>query len=269
VLIPITPAGTKPPFFLVHGLYGLISHANTAAMARALGAEWPFYVIFARGMDGIRPPCESVEEMAAEYVNEIRSVQPAGPYCIGGQCSGGIGTIEIARRLSESGQQIGAMILVDPPPLPFGNGGPQVVDDRPEVFQQLYENAQKVFRRKAASMDHAPFDMRDPGKMHKAVVAGIKTAIAFSRFRPAPYAGATEIIVSTARAPAYLQPELPWQRILTGPRRIHVLPGTHLEIFNTHLGEVSRLMRFMLDGVLVDEPGAGDARHEKLARAAR
>jgi thioesterase domain-containing protein len=268
MLFPITPAGTKPPFFLVHGLYGLISKRNTAAMARALGTDRTFYAIFARGTDGIRPPIESVEEMAAEYVKEIRSVQPSGPYYIGGQCAGGLAAIEIARRLSESGQQVGVTLLVDPPPLPFGDGGNQLIDIRPQVFQQMYDNAQKVFRRKVASMDNAPFDMNDPKRMHAAVVAGIKSAIAFSRFRPAPYSGATAMIVSTARASAYLQPELPWQRILTGPRRIHVLPGDHTEIFNAQLGELCRLMRLILDGVSVAASNAEAAGGEKIAFAA-
>ena len=47
-----------------------------------------------------------MEEMAAHYIEEIRSVQPHGPYLIGGTCTGGLAAYEIAQQLTAQGEQV-------------------------------------------------------------------------------------------------------------------------------------------------------------------
>jgi len=208
--------------------------------------------------------------MAVDYLQEIRGVQPTGPYYIGGQCPGGLVALEIARELSALGQQVGTVLLLNPPPLlPFGGDRYQMIDLHPQVFQQLYDNAQTMLRKSVARIDNVPFNTRDPKQMHMAAAAVVRSTIAFSRHRPAPYSGATDIILSTAQAPAHFQPELPWQQILTGPQRVHVLPGNHLEFFSLQLGEICRLMRFILDGALASETYASGANDKNVAHVTR
>ncbi len=57
---------------------------------------------------------ESVEELAAYYLEDIKRIQPAGPYCLAGYSGEGIFTYEVARRLTEEGQKV-AVFLLDPP----------------------------------------------------------------------------------------------------------------------------------------------------------
>ena len=103
--------GQSPPFFLVAGMFGNV--LNLRHLATLVGADRPFYGLQARGLYGDEPPHESFEEMAAAYIEEIRSVQPHGPYSIGGFSGGGLTAFEIAHQLRASGEEIGLLLLLD------------------------------------------------------------------------------------------------------------------------------------------------------------
>jgi thioesterase domain-containing protein len=51
--------------------------------------------------------------MAADYLHEIKARQPNGPYYLCGYSSGGLVAFEIARRLFESGDELGLVGLFD------------------------------------------------------------------------------------------------------------------------------------------------------------
>jgi len=58
--------------------------------------------------------------MAAHYIQALRTVQPEGPYLLGGFCNGGLVAYEMARQLQAEGQSIESLILIEPaysPPL--------------------------------------------------------------------------------------------------------------------------------------------------------
>jgi len=54
-----------------------------------------------------------VEEMATRYLTELRSLQPAGPYCLGGYCFGGYVAYEMARQLDKAGEKTALLLLID------------------------------------------------------------------------------------------------------------------------------------------------------------
>jgi len=103
--------GTAPPFFLVAGMFGNV--LNLRHLATLVGADRPFYGLQARGLYGDEPPHETFEEMAAAYIEEIRTVQPHGPYSIGGFSGGGLTAFEIAHQLRAAGESIGLLLLLD------------------------------------------------------------------------------------------------------------------------------------------------------------
>ena len=51
--------------------------------------------------------------MAAHHIDRMRSVQPHGPYMIGGMCAGGVIAFEIARQLQSQGEKIAVVALLD------------------------------------------------------------------------------------------------------------------------------------------------------------
>lgn len=110
-LVPIQTKGSRPPLFLVHGAGGNVLLYR--ALAERLAPEQPIYGLQSRGLDGASAPLHTIEAMAEEYLNEIRSIQPAGPYHLGGYCLGGTVAYEMAQRLREAGEQVELVALLD------------------------------------------------------------------------------------------------------------------------------------------------------------
>ncbi|PYJ58723.1 MAG: non-ribosomal peptide synthetase [Verrucomicrobia bacterium] len=113
-LVSIQPKGIKPPIFFVHGAGGgnLWTYAN---LAPHLGPSQPVYGLESRGMRGLEE-FTRIEDMAAHYIEEIRTVQPRGPYYLSGYCLGGNVAYEIARQLHEQGEPVALLALLESTP---------------------------------------------------------------------------------------------------------------------------------------------------------
>jgi amino acid adenylation domain-containing protein len=112
-LVTIQPLGSKPPFFCVHG--GAGSTLFLHRLSREMGPDQPFFGLEPEGLDGRRVRRTTVEQMAAHYLSEIRKVQPAGPYFLGGYCFGGLVAFEMARQLREQGEQAALVAMLSAP----------------------------------------------------------------------------------------------------------------------------------------------------------
>lgn len=111
LLVPIRAAGSRTPFFCVHGFGGGV--LGYAGLARLLGDDRPFYGLQARGVDDNVEPQTGIEEMAASYLQAVRSVQPHGPYLLGGYCYGGVVAYEMARQLQAEGESVAHLALFE------------------------------------------------------------------------------------------------------------------------------------------------------------
>ena len=103
-LVPIQPNGHKRPLFCIHG--GLGNVLFYRHLSNHLGTDQPVYGIQAKGLTETEEPPGTIEEMAAAYIKEIRSVQPQGPYYLSGYCFGAIVAFEIAQQLVRAGEKI-------------------------------------------------------------------------------------------------------------------------------------------------------------------
>lgn len=110
-LVSIQPRGSLPPFFCVHAVGGNVF--SYVALARRLGPTQPFYALQARGLMGTQKPQTRIEEMAADYIQAIRTVQANGPYLIGGWSMGGLLAFEMALQLQQQEQQVAVVVLFD------------------------------------------------------------------------------------------------------------------------------------------------------------
>jgi thioesterase domain-containing protein len=108
------PHGTRPPFFYVSPF--LITILSFSHLARCMQPDQPFFLFQPQGMEGDHPVHESVEEMAAHYISEMRQVQPEGPYRIGGHCAGAWVAFEMARQLQRDGHEVAMLLAVDSEP---------------------------------------------------------------------------------------------------------------------------------------------------------
>jgi len=116
-LVPIQPNGSKPPFFCVPGAGGNVIYLY--ALARYLSSDQPFYGLQAWGLDGKSQPYTRIEDMATQYIEAIQTLQPEGPYLLGGHSYGGQVAFEMATQLAKQGQKTALLAILDTPaPLP-------------------------------------------------------------------------------------------------------------------------------------------------------
>ena len=107
-VIPVQPHGTRPPFFCVsRGVFP----CNT--LATHLGLDQPIFLVKRPGLAGDELPFAQIEAMAMQLVEDIREVQPDGPYFLGGFSLDGLIAVEIARLLREQGHQLGLVVLFE------------------------------------------------------------------------------------------------------------------------------------------------------------
>ncbi|HXM64756.1 MAG TPA: amino acid adenylation domain-containing protein [Terriglobales bacterium] len=110
-LVPIQPAGSHTPFFCIHGVGGNV--VGFHELGRRMAPDFPFYGLQSQGLDGKHPCHTTIEEMASHYLDEIRGVQPRGPYFLGGFSFGGLVAYEMSQQLLARGEEAGLLVLFD------------------------------------------------------------------------------------------------------------------------------------------------------------
>ena len=131
-LVAIKPQGRKRPFFYVHPRIGsVLLYAN---LARYFDADRPFYGLQSVGLDGKQEPLNRVEDMAAHYIREIQTIQPKGPYLLGGRCFGGRVALEMAQQLQAQGEKVAILAIVEAGTPQIGE---QLSSEEQEMINQL------------------------------------------------------------------------------------------------------------------------------------
>ena len=110
-VVAIQPRGSRPPFFGVHTASGEVMLFRE--LARCLGEDQPFYGIRSEGRAGGPVRHTSFETIASYYIEEIRRVQPHGPYYLGGYCIGGVVAFEIAQQLRVASEAVALLALFE------------------------------------------------------------------------------------------------------------------------------------------------------------
>ncbi|GGY37539.1 amino acid adenylation domain-containing protein [Streptomyces djakartensis] len=137
VLLPLRTSGGRPPLFCVHPAGGL-SWCYTGLL-RLLGPDFPVYGLQSRGI--ARPDVypETMDDLVTDYVAQIRSVQPTGPYHLLGWSFGGLAAHAVAVRLQSEGEEVAMLALLDS--YPRDPGTPIPPADEREVLATLLDFA--------------------------------------------------------------------------------------------------------------------------------
>jgi thioesterase domain-containing protein/aryl carrier-like protein len=131
IVLPIRTQGSRSPFFCIHPGGGL--SWCYMPLARFVPEDMPLYGLQSPGFDGNSPLLGSVREMAASYIEQIRALQPTGPYHLIGFSFGGIAAHEMAVQLQEAGEVVAALVIMDTYPQDEGEfaGQPRPADQSP------------------------------------------------------------------------------------------------------------------------------------------
>jgi thioesterase domain-containing protein len=177
VLLPIQPRGTRPPLFCIHPGFGL--SWCYIGLAKHLHTDQPLYGLQARGFNEKGDPAAvavTLEDMAMDYIQQIRRIQPHGPYRLLGYSFGGIVAHTMAVHLERQGERVALLAIMDAPPslgimmedsksskirnweesdnIPGVAGGYQGRNDTPDVAKSFLQKAPNVIRRHCQLATH-------------------------------------------------------------------------------------------------------------------
>ena len=262
-LVAIQPSGSRPPFFCFHGDGGNVLIYRK--LAQYLGPDQPFYGLQSQGLDGTSPLLRTVEEMAALYVSEIRSVQPRGPYLLGGYCLGGTIAYEVAQQLHAAGEEIALLALFDTMnwyKVPLNKWEKSFL-----LFQRLIFHAAAFLKadsggkRRLLAGKVYDFRKRIPvwrgkllGKLGKRSAADILAQVweanerASSTYVPRPCPGVVTDFRPARQYRALDKPELKWDRLAEGGQRVVIVPGyPAVMLLEPYVGELAAKLRTCID----------------------
>jgi acetoacetyl-CoA synthetase len=105
-------AGTKEPaVFITHGMGGNVM--DFYQLVRHIDSPHAIYGMQAKGVDGVDEPFERIEDMAQFFLDAIKERQPHGPYLLVGYSLGGLVALEMAQRLSEHGEEVRLLAMLE------------------------------------------------------------------------------------------------------------------------------------------------------------
>ncbi len=136
VLLPLRTTGSRPPLFCVHPASGL--SWSYSGLLKHLAPDQPLYGLQSRKLTEPGYDPASISEIAAGYVEHIRSVQPHGPYYLLGWSFGGNLAHEVAARLEAVGEKIGLLTVLDAYPQAPQDGLDTASEA--EMFASLLQN---------------------------------------------------------------------------------------------------------------------------------
>ncbi len=110
--VGIQTGGSRRPFFFLHGQWtGDAFYCYS--LAREMGPDQPFYLLDPYKLEDLPVP-PPLETIAAAHIKSMRTVQPEGPYLLGGWCNGALVAYEMARQLYAAGEKVDLLVLLDP-----------------------------------------------------------------------------------------------------------------------------------------------------------
>jgi len=240
-LVPIQRTGSRQPIFCVHPFFGL-AHCYQE-LSSLLGPDQPFYGLQCYGLEADQAPLSTIPEMAKFYLQDIRTVQPHGPYQLAGWSMGALIAYELAGQLTAEGETVSFLGLFEGHvPQPAAQPSAQSRDEWENlVDEREVENLRSMAKRVPTSEEEGS----DPSlQLARYLAEFTDVPVGFSReqltrlsriiainqlavesYRPGSYPGN----VSLFRVPGQADAERSygWAEFVRGELKIFEVPGSH------------------------------------------
>lgn len=251
VLLPLRVKGDKAPLFCVHPAGGL-SWCYAGLMA-SLGPGYPVYGIQARGISRRERLPQTLEEMAGDYIRQIRTIQPTGPYHLLGWSLGGNVVQAMASQLQSQGEAVNLVALLDSYPstvLPYqapdeekaliallvlGGYDPKNLGDKPLNI----DNVIAILRRDGSAL--ASLDEESILNLKTVFVNSVRI---LSKYRPKPFHGDI-LFFRSSSMPEWSAPIYPetWQPYIRGRIEQYHMDCHHKDMCQPKpLAEIGRVL---------------------------
>ncbi len=255
-LVSLRPSDSRRPFFCIPPIPG--EPRCYAALARAL--DYPSYGLRAAGLQGERDPFATIEEMAAYYIEAIRTLDAAGPYALVGWSFGGLVAFEMALQLQRQGAEVALLALIDTFAPPFNRQG-LTQEDAAQISRFLSENLLQCLDQLPEHERVQPIQMqtlRDLPRLAQvrylrelAELAGVgefirvghASFLALEHYQPQGiYEGRLLLLRAGVSGPGDMADSAyGWQQLASRPVDVRVVPGTHSTLISEP--DVSTLAR--------------------------
>ena len=257
-IIPIQTEGTLPPFFCVSPT--VIDVVTYRDLAAALGESQPFYALYSP--KSLLIPEADNHDQTAMYLEAVRSMQPSGPYYLGGYSGGGKAAIRMAQRLQTLGEQVRLVILLDAfapnyaVPLPWVTPGMfnfLRVLRRVQTYLWKFWILDSQGKRNLLLSGERPFrsrfndwfskrrqELNRPVKARKIQSPGVSMDTELTEYR------GKVVILRASQGLLGVKPDptLGWKNYLTSPPEVKVVAGDHKSIlFGPRTTGVARILK--------------------------
>jgi thioesterase domain-containing protein len=245
----------KPPLFMIHPSGGSV-HWYTD-LAKSIGDDQPVYGIQAKGINNVDEIDRTVSEMAARYVDAIKSRQKSGPYYISSWSMGVVIAFEVARQLEQNGDEIGMLAMIDQGPIIPND----IADDDTDFLLNMFMGRLKTSRRKLKKI---PYDEQLAVVLKRAQKIGLlQSDLSIEQFRNyvimlkaqmeawrdydyQTYQGDVLIVKAAEQLPtASPRNDLGWSEYVTGSTTVFTIPGNHNSIL--WMPDVKALVQHLTD----------------------
>jgi acetoacetyl-CoA synthetase len=265
--VQIKAGDEQPPILIVHGLAGTLPFFG---LAQHIQTGHSIYGIQGKGVDGLEEPLESVEDMAAFYLDAIKDVQPQGPYILIGYSFGGLVALEMAQRMTKSGEEVALLVLIDAyPHLRYLSPGQRL---RLIARRALRWSGMKRRLARAATYVTPGFGRLRNGRNGNGGMAEAsrlsfeetalrvkeKAYLALARYRPLFYDGKVKFVKSESDSYYPSDPVAVWVK-LAAEFESETVPGGHLDMVTTDFEGLAAVLTRYLKETLGQELGGLEA----------
>jgi aspartate racemase len=281
-LVAVQSNGSRPPFFCIHPLGGEVLLYRD--LARHLGPDQPFYGLRALRSNGRQKSQMTVEEMAEHYIQEIQTIQPNGPYFLGGLSFGGVIAFEMAQQLSALRHKVALLALFDTELFPtslrsrvfYFARRVQLHMDRlmtlnfRERLDYVTSIAQKLSRnlrdqlnnryRRAANNVYSLIGQPAPRDFHQIQNEMWRSG---KNYVPQLYPGRITLFRADQARGIYPDPMLGWEGLTAHGIEIHEVPGSDHEsiVVEPYVRGLAKELKRCLDKALLEADQAMEGAH--------
>jgi thioesterase domain-containing protein len=245
-LVPIQPVGTKPPLYIVHGAGGNV--VNFYSLTTRIGADQPVYGVQAQALEANQPALYKMEDLASHYLNEIRRVQPKGPYHLLGYSFGGTVVLEMAHQLHKAGETVGLLGMLDT------RAGRDIQEkaNKPSNEKTVQQSRLRWYFRRSmdqkngkARLNFLVQDLKErksryvtalAAKMFSRIPASLKdtyeiNSLAQRNYRKKPFPGRLTLFRASKQEEG-IAPDNGWGPIFLEGIEVHEIPGDHWQVLS-------------------------------------
>jgi pristinamycin I synthase-3/4 len=253
-LMPLRTEGSQAPLFCVHAGYGVgLGYSRLLPLL----PDRPIYALQARSLtqqDGLP---ETVEQMAADYVAQLREVQPSGPYHLMGHSFGGLVVQAMASHLQQLGEEVALLMILDAyPQADFTvQGTERDEQEKLEVFLEMFQAARPVAQdvpltreqvvQTLVESSFSSFTAEDLLAMGEAWERHVRM---MRGFEPAPFRGDVLFFTATRQRPEGTPESGVWAKHTEGRIIDQAIEATHHGLMDpAPLSEIARAIEGYLN----------------------